>query len=177
MNGIINTQRFCLIGKMASGKSHVASLLQAQIPSLKKLSFAMPVKKIAKEHFGMQHKDRRLLQIIGGTGRALNPNTWVNQLLQQVTSNGSYVVDDARFPTEIQELKKEGFIIVYVDADDACRITRLKMTYGEHAQQHIDNMHDPSENRLNASDADYVLTNQSDIASLQTQVVSFLRQL
>ena len=170
--------RICLIGKMGAGKSTVAQIICENVHNMQTLSLAEPVKAIATEHFGMAVKDRRLLQIIGGTGRALNPNTWIDILLRKVEDTMSYVIDDARFPTEIEQLKKEGFVVVYVDASVECRLGRLKNRYGIHAQQHIDNMHDPSESQLTPEHASHVLENTylpMDI--LKKQVIEVIQKI
>ena len=155
--------RVCFIGKMASGKSEAANLLKLlnKEKCLQKISFADPVKKIAREEFNMIEKDRKLLQIIGNTGRALDPNIWIKKLLQQLKTNFSYVVDDARFPNECIALKKFGFVLIYLNVNDQCRIKRLRQKYGTYAQQHIDNMTDQSENQCLRQYADQVWDNTS----------------
>lgn len=148
--------RIVFIGKMASGKSFAASMLQKKYPKIKKLSFATPVKEIAMEHFSMTNKDRKLLQIIGTTGRAIDENVWVNILLSKIHEGKSYVIDDARFLNECTSLRKKGFSIVYLKVDRDTRIQRLKDLYKEDAKNHIDNMDDNSENQLRPEDADFV---------------------
>ena len=148
--------RIVFIGKMASGKSFASSILQKIYPDTEKLSFATPVKEIAVTHFQMTTKDRKLLQIIGTTGRAIDENVWVNKLLDKMREEISYVIDDARFINECNHLRKKGFTIIYLKVDDEIRIKRLRNVYGELAQDHIDNMNHPSENELTPEDADLV---------------------
>lgn len=148
--------RIVFIGKIASGKSFASSILQKKYPKVKKLSFATPVKEIAVEHFSMTNKDRKLLQIIGTTGRAIDENVWVNKLLSKIHEGRSYVIDDARFINECNHLRNKGFSIVYLKVDRETRIQRIKDLYKENAQNHIDNMDDESENQLRPEDADFV---------------------
>lgn len=148
--------RICFIGKMACGKTFASNILQTFYPNIEKLSFASPVKKIAVEHFQMATKDRKLLQIIGTTGRAIDENVWVNKLLDKMREGKSYVIDDARFINECNHLRKKGFTIIYLKVDDEIRINRLRKLYGELAQGHIDNMNHSSENQLTPQDADLV---------------------
>ena len=155
------TIRICFVGKMASGKSTAAAVTQEVFPDVKRASFADPVKKIAVEHFNMTFKDRRLLQIIGGTGRALNPTTWIDRLIATLKPGQSYVVDDARYAEECLHLRNHGFVVVYLEVDAKTRIERLKKTYGDQAQQHVDSMNGPSENQLRGEDADIVWKNLS----------------
>ena len=134
-------------------------MLQGINPEIQKLSFADPVKEIATQEFGMQEKDRRMLQIIGGTGRALNPNVWIDKLIEKIKKSKSYVIDDARYVNEIDALREKGFIIVYLQVDDAIRIQRLRSKYGKFANEHIDNMKDPSENQIKFNNVDLVWKN------------------
>ena len=56
-----NINRIAIIGKICSGKSFLANYLEDKY-KFTKLSFADPLKKIAKEYYGMVNKDRELLQ-------------------------------------------------------------------------------------------------------------------
>ena len=151
--------RYAFLGPMASGKSWTAEKLMDSF-ECEKLSFADPVKAIAREHFGMTTKDRKLLQTIGLTGRVLDPDVWVNKLIGQLKEDQSYVVDDVRYPNELKALKKLGFITVWLETSKEERIRRLKSTYGEKdSVQHIANMSDESEHSLDCSMADIIWTN------------------
>ena len=151
--------RYAFLGPMASGKSWTAAKMMESL-ECEKLSFADPVKAIAREHFGMTTKDRKLLQTIGLTGRVLDPDVWVNKLLSQVKEGGSYVVDDVRYPNELLALKNLGFITVWLETSKEERIRRLKSTYGvKDSVQHIQNMSDESEHSVHSSMADIVWTN------------------
>ena len=85
--------RYAFLGPMASGKTTSALKLIEAFPDVEKLSFAAPVKEIATIHFGMTTKDRSLLQIIGMTGRILDPETWVNKLINKSTNKSSTTAD------------------------------------------------------------------------------------
>jgi len=152
--------RYAFLGPMASGKTTSALKLIEAFPDVEKLSFAAPVKEIATIHFGMTTKDRSLLQIIGMTGRILDPETWVNKLISKIEPNKSYVVDDVRFPNEWIALRKLGFITVWLDVSKEERVRRLKATYGEEqAKHHIENMETISEHSVNSAMADVIWRN------------------
>jgi hypothetical protein len=152
--------RYAFLGPMASGKTTSALKLIEAFPDVEKLSFAAPVKEIATDHFGMTTKDRSLLQIIGMTGRILDPETWVNKLISRIEPNKSYVVDDVRFPNEWLALRNLGFITVWLDVSKEERVRRLKATYGEEqAKHHIENMETISEHSVNSVMADVIWRN------------------
>lgn len=142
--------KFAFAGKMCSGKSTAAKYIEQHYVNARRVSFADPVKNIARTVFGMEEKDRKLLQIIGATGRALDPNMWINKLLDVVRTDNEiiWVVDDVRYLNELRCLKGQGFTTVYIDVPEDVRKARILKLYGENAQQHIDNMNDESETAL-----------------------------
>jgi dephospho-CoA kinase len=160
----IKRLRLAFAGPMASGKSTMARTI-GQMYGCRVKSFAAPVKEIATSVFGMTTKDRKLLQTIGMTGRAIHPNTWANKLIESLGQHDNVCVDDVRFPNECEILKEHGFLIVYLDVDESERVRRLHSEYGEHAQQHIDAANDISEHSMQQSNADMVW-NQHDMNAI-----------
>jgi len=60
---------------------------------------------------------RRLLQMVGDeAGRQIHgPRTWIDQALAKIdAAPGPVVVSDVRYPNEIDELRRVGFIIVQI---------------------------------------------------------------
>ncbi len=153
---VIKRLRIAFAGPMASGKSTMANVI-AKTYGCRVKSFAAPVKEIARNTFGMTTKDRRLLQIIGMTGRALHPDTWSNKLIGSLGEHDSVCVDDVRFKNEIDVLRASGFVIIYLDIPTALRFERLKETYGDDAQQ-LHATSASSENSVFPEDADVVWT-------------------
>lgn len=156
----IRRLRVAFAGPMASGKSTLAKLI-ARTYGCHLKSFATPVKEIAKKMFGMTEKDRKLLQTIGMTGRAIHPDTWANKLIESLHPNDNACVDDVRFVNECEILRKHGFIIIYLSIEKSERVRRLHSLYGDDAQQHIDAMTDISENSMKDTDGD-IVWNQRD---------------
>jgi dephospho-CoA kinase len=156
-DSVIKRLRIAFVGPMASGKSTMANVI-AKTYGCRVKSFAAPVKDIARGMFGMTTKDRRLLQIIGMTGRALHPDTWANKLIGSLDEHDSVCVDDVRFKNEIDVLRASGFVVIYLDIPSSVRFERLKKTYGADAQQHIDHASDVSETSVFAEDADMTWT-------------------
>ena len=160
----IQRLRLAFAGPMASGKSTLAKLIGRTFGCQVK-SFATPVKEIAKSMFAMTTKDRKLLQTIGMTGRAIHQDTWANKLMDSIDQNDNVCVDDVRFENECEILKEHGFLIIYLSVEDTERVRRLRSEYGEHAQQHIDAMTDISEQSVAQTAAD-IVWNQRDINAI-----------
>lgn len=162
----IRRMRLAFAGPMASGKSTLSKLIGRTYGCHVK-SFASPVKDIAVNMFGMTTKDRRLLQTIGMTGRAIHQDTWAKKLVESLRPNDNICVDDVRFTNECEFLKENGFLIIYLSVEQSERVSRLRSKYGEDAQQHIDAMFDISEQSVHASDAD-IVWNQRDINAIMS---------
>ncbi len=153
-NFVMKKIRIAFAGPMASGKSTLANII-SQKYNCKVHSFANPIKQIAKDTFGMITKDRKLLQIIGMTGRALDPNTWTNQLIQNISKHDNACIDDLRFENECRILKENNFIIIYLDIPKNIRIQRIIEIYKDQADKHIDAMQHISEQETCKPYADY----------------------
>jgi len=107
-------------GKAGSGKSEVARILHEMQPGSLILSFAAPVKRIAKEFYGWDgEKDasgRRLLQDIATAGRRYNSEIWVNCMLERINmvqhNLDVIIIDDLRFLNEAKLVRNfQGKII------------------------------------------------------------------
>lgn len=122
--------RIAFAGPMASAKSTAAQKLHEQCGH-NRLSISDPVYKIAREQFNMTEKDRVLLQTIGMTGRALDPDVWINKMLENITDNETcYVVDDVSFPNECEKLRGYGFKIIWLKVSQEERERRIRALYG-----------------------------------------------
>lgn len=148
-----------ITGKAGSGKTSAAEVLVKK--GYCKLSFATPVKQIAKS-FGWDGKKdergRRLLQRIGTeVGRDYNPQIWVQMMAQRIKDiedcNKLYmaetcvVIDDVRFSNEAEFVKyMDGFII---------RLKGQNYYSGDNLSNH------PSERDLDPSLIDYDWTFKS----------------
>ena len=148
--------RIAFAGPMASGKSTAARKINNDYGHVR-LSISDPVYKIAREQFNMTVKDRLLLQTIGMTGRAIDPDVWINKMLKTIVDNeGCYVVDDVRFPNECDKLREHGFKIIWLKVSDEERKRRIIALYGANAEQHISQMSSTPETSLTMEYADEV---------------------
>lgn len=117
---------------MGTGKTYAAMCCAQRVANSQVLSFAAPVKTIARDLFGAITKDRALLQQIGTAMRSIDEDVWVNALLRKIDGNAAAVfVDDLRFENEAIALKKAGFTIVYLVASSEVQRVRLRKKYGE----------------------------------------------
>ena len=87
-----------ICGRMASGKTSLAREIILNHGEGEVLSLAKEVKNVAKNLFGMEDKDRPLLQKIGMKMREIEEDVWLNFLLRQadVSEKAIVVVDDVQ---------------------------------------------------------------------------------
>jgi dephospho-CoA kinase len=107
--------KIAFVGYAGSGKSTLANYL-VKTYDAKRYSFADAVKEVATKYFGMIEKDRSLLQKIGARFREINPDVWVNIVIQKIKTEtyANVVIDDCRYLNEAFALRKEGFTIVKI---------------------------------------------------------------
>ena len=72
--------KIAFIGKMCSGKSFICQYLRSLQPEFEILSFASKIKDIAIELYGMEYKDRELLQKIGSKMREIDEDVFSKYL-------------------------------------------------------------------------------------------------
>jgi len=124
--------RIALTGKMGSGKSTAAKFLEEY--GFRRFSFAAKLKEIAKELFGVEGKDRLLLQMLGESLRKIDIDVWARYLIQQIEvycavgmGKCRVVVDDLRYLNEARILRAHGFVLVrLICLDEKNRIAWLK---------------------------------------------------
>ena len=152
--------KIAICGKMASGKTTLADWFVEHHDFLK-ISLAAKVKNVAKDLFGMTHKDRRLLQQIGMKMREIKEDVWIDYLINlQVDEGENLIVDDVRFINEAKKLKSAGWIVIRINIDDELQRDRLKSTYPDDWEVHWDSRGDASEvevEHINIDDVDLEL--------------------
>jgi dephospho-CoA kinase len=117
-----------LVGAMGAGKTHLANHLRDR-HGYEVVSLAGPLKAEAREILGREIDkgvDRQMLTKLGQERRALDPYYWVKRLTDSLDPlGGPYVVDDVRFITEAETLRRFGFEVVLVDTPESVRIARV----------------------------------------------------
>ena len=154
--------KIALIGKMCSGKTYVSKILMRRC-ALKKFAFADKVKEVAKDLFNMNQKDRKLLQQIGQSMRNIDQYVWINYLLYKIENEDRVIIDDVRYPNELQALREREFIVIKLIVDKETQQKRLMETYPNNYMEHIDNMNHISEMHIDKLKADYEIKSDEHV--------------
>jgi DNA polymerase III delta prime subunit len=100
-------------------------------------NFAGSLKSLARDGFGWDglkdQRGRKLLQEVGQIGRNYNPNLWVARTLARIENYPGYpfefvLVDDWRFPNEVDYIRKNPLYSVYTVRIIAPNLEVLKGT-------------------------------------------------
>jgi len=135
-------------GKAGAGKSTAAkTMIDVAIDSTAfgkaaLMSFADPIKRIAKESFGWDgqkdEKGRRLLQVIGTeAGREYSSDIWIDALLKRADGLGDeclVCVDDVRFDNEAEAIRECGGHVFAVEG----RLTNLGLNAAHSSERGVD---------------------------------------
>ena len=159
-------------GKCASGKSTAAQLLCNKNPKTIKYSFAAKIKELATELFGMKEKDRPLLLDFGGKMRDIDPNVWLNYVINQSKNKEHVVIDDLRFPNEYDALKAEGFILVRLNISLETQIKRLTKLYPNTWKEQVEKLGVFAEIALDNYAFDYYINTENFV-----EVEKFIQNL
>lgn len=124
-------KRILVAGRAGVGKDSLADYLVEKY-GFKKIAFADPIYKIAREYFGMKIKNRWLLQQIGQKFREIEPSVWVNYAFKEAEKYDKVVISDCRQANEYQIGIKKGFLPIRVNADLNIRIKRLEKRDGKY---------------------------------------------
>uniref|UniRef100_A0A6C0J110 Uncharacterized protein n=1 Tax=viral metagenome TaxID=1070528 RepID=A0A6C0J110_9ZZZZ len=158
--------KIAVFGKMASGKTYISKSLALRY-NLEIYSFGDKVKELAKELFMMKDKDRKLLQILADKMKEINPDVWVNYLIEKIKDKDNVIIDDLRFPDEALELENLGFTIIGLDIDQDTQLKRLKKKYPQNYHRHLENLHHTSEIQFKNIDADFrIYSNEKTLATI-----------
>ena len=155
--------RIAFSGKICSGKTTAANIVESMLgcEATIKLSVASRVKELATDLFGMEQKDRKLLQVLGQKMKEIDPEVWVRALVKQVNNCGDkhIVIDDLRFPNELRALRENGFIIIRLEIDPELQLKRIKDTYPDTWESHVARLDNVSETALDTcTDFDYIFS-------------------
>ncbi len=140
--------KIALCGKMASGKTTIADHLRHIIGhegGFRIVSMAGEVKRVGRELFGMEEKDRPLLQQIGMKMREIRESVWLDALIRESEKHELVVCDDVRFINEAKTLKEHGWVLIKLDINEDLQKERLQKTYPDDWAVHWNNRSDASE--------------------------------
>lgn len=146
--------KIAISGKMCSGKSTLTKKIieyfeKKENIQFTKYSFASGVYKIARELFGMTTKNRDLLTSIGYNMRLIDKNIWIKDTLNSIKKNrhNFVIIDDLRFKNELNHIKTE-FFLIRLNISKEEQLNRLKKTYPNTYQNHLNNLTNISETDL-----------------------------
>lgn len=122
---IATINKIIVSGTMGSGKDTVVDYICEKYGH-EKLFFAEPIYEIARKYFGMDGKNRVLLQSIGQKMREIEPNIWVNYTFRQAKQYNKVAVSDMRQQNEYLVGINEGFYPIRVVANIDICIQRLR---------------------------------------------------
>lgn len=137
--------KIAFVGKICSGKSTCCEYLKNWDRRLEITNFAKMVKWIACNMFYMKAKDRVLLQKIGKKMREIDKNVFVNYVINETKDTNYWLLDDARYPNEINTLKDNGWFIVKLLISRDLQEKRLKHTYPDTYETHLERRDHESE--------------------------------
>lgn len=140
-------------GPMGSGKTFFVETIQKALGDhCKVVTIASPLYDVCKT-LGMRRKDRAFLQKVGAALRSVDEDIFIKAAVQKVLDEAEemkdersvVVVDGIRFENEVLQLNAAGVETIYLDIPHDVRIERLKQTYPENWQEHVDRLTDPAE--------------------------------
>lgn len=143
-----------IMGPMASGKSTLANYIIYYMDAIHfekftKITFASTIYDIAYNLFDMKEKDRKLLQDIGRKLRDIDENVFTKNTLKKCNNtNANIVIDDGRLLSEFNAMIENDFKLIYLNISHEKQIERIKQTYPDNYQQHIDNLQHSTEQEL-----------------------------
>lgn len=129
--------KIAICGKMCSGKSTIADYIMRTQSGYQKYSFAQKVKELCVELFNMKTKDRPLLINFANKMRDIDPDVWINQVLQQTKGKENCIIDDLRYQNEVDSLIKDGWIIIQLNISYTLQRERLINVYPHDYKEHL----------------------------------------
>lgn len=142
--------KIAISGKMCAGKSFITNALMKYFnnnikKNFNKISFADDVYYIARNMFGMTEKNRVLLTSIATKMREIDNDVWAKSTILRVNKLENVIIDDLRFLNELQLLKKNKFFLIRINISKELQLQRLKKTYPNTYQQHLEKINHQSE--------------------------------
>lgn len=137
--------KIAICGKMCSGKSTLANYIMRSFPGHTKYAFADKVKDLCSDLFQMKGKDRPLLINFANKMREIDPDVWINQVLQKTKGNQNCIIDDVRYQNEVDALIQDGWTFIHLHVPREIQKQRIMKLYPSTYQDHLDSMSHISE--------------------------------
>jgi hypothetical protein len=158
-------------GKAFSGKTTSAMYFLNYYDHFARLSFATVLKEVVHKLFGVEEKDRELLQKTGMALRSVDEDVFTNYLIRLSerynTGYKGITIDDLRFKNEADILRANGFQLVRLIVPPEILFERSdKMDKIMTPEQLVH----PSETELDDYDFNYYITNADSMEHLHTML-------
>ncbi|MFC9727508.1 MULTISPECIES: AAA family ATPase [Bacillus cereus group] len=160
-----------------AGKSSVADYLE-QKHGFKQYALSDGVYKVAEEVFGMDVKNRPLLQDIGELMKQIDPAVWIKETLRRIEKDGhkKVLITDVRFLLEYSYLKYKGFNEFMLYCEPEVAIKRLEERDGEAHEENI--MNNMIENQLRPlKDSMKLIDGTQDFEDVKKELDAYVRVL
>lgn len=165
---------YIISGKASSGKSATGNIIKSKFENTILLAYADYLKMYAKNISGWdgseESKPRELLQQLGVEliKNQINENMLINRIIEDIKVYSYFydyiVITDARFPNEIESIKKEFNNVTSI------RINRESYNLEKQYQNHS------TETGMNEyNNYDYVIDNNSDLKALELKVLEVVK--
>lgn len=160
--------RLAFVGKARSGKDTMGNYVIKNYGA-HRFAFGDPLKEYAKElfpqYFENGRKPRWILQKLGQAMREIDPDIWVRLTFNAIYKGErggmeDFCLTDARQPNEIERLRKEGFILIRVNAPDKLRIQRM-IENGDNFKP--EDLKHETEIMIDTYDVDYEIQNNGNL--------------
>ena len=180
------TRPILITGLMGSGKSMIAHRIISEY-KLPSLSMAVWIKETVRNHYELGAIDksieingkamRTILQDVGESMRAIDPNWHIDEVLKLVSKYKlkNFVIDDIRFKHEHEVLNKHfNCINIKVNCSMATRLERIIMR--DMVVPTDSQLMNSSEIEVTHIPSDYIINNNGDIDTLYDQIDHILRR-
>ena len=177
---MIQPIHIALSGKMASGKSLIATYLVKQ-HGFVELVFAARLKEIAADMFNLDvarkdEKGRMLLQQLAHHMREIDPMVWIRYIIRKIPLEGNVVISDVRYPNEFNTLHNLGFTMVRMFMSKSMQLILVRKLYPDIPPIL---MYDYSETALDGFEFDAIIDNDLGVplALLHKQVDALISSI
>lgn len=168
---------YLICGKAKSGKNTVSKIIKKELEkeniSVCEIQVTRTIKGYARDYFGWdgneETKPRKLLQDLGNSIREKNEYFHINRLCEDIdvlsNSFSTFIVNDIRFPFEIEEIKKRFNSVISIGVEMENYISPLTDIESNDITEHALDNYDRY---------DYKIINK-DIDTLKNNVIGIIK--
>ena len=175
---------FAFIGGFGAGKTYHCNQMKELLEQnfnvkIHKVSISAKIKELAIDLFGMQEKDRRLLQQLANKMCEINPCVWSEYLAADVKKNNKvpFVIDDIRFVSDAEVLKRNvpNLVIIRIETSEEQRMQIYEKLYGRRPTN--EELNDPTEANIASINADITIQNGYNPENTKKQLQEIIKSI